>query len=226
MFTHSNEKEMRLSGLHRRAGAGIVAVALSSFVAFTACDSKSPSNPRTDASTSGTGGASGLGGMTNMGNMGAGGMTMTMGGNSGSGAGGAPLPMVMESGMTTAKFCNAVIAADGSSLEFVLELGTTAVRFSAISGKCTPLTGMACLAIPAGSIPFRLSFKNQTVGEGVAPIMANKPLVFATVVDNAGDLQLAGINLDPGETCEAFELVEASDAGTTPKPDASAPPKM
>lgn len=222
MFTNSHMKEVRPTGLHRGPRAGIWALALGGLLASAACDSKgSTATSRSDASATGSGGATGMGGMMNMGNMGLGGMS----GSTGAGGSGATAPTVMESGMTTAKFCNAVISADGSSLEFVLELGTTAVRFSAASGKCTPITGQTCSTIPAGNIPFRLSFKNQTVGEGVAPVMANKPLVFATVVDDAKMLQLAGINLAPGETCETFDLTEPADGGVS-KPDATAPGKM
>jgi hypothetical protein len=245
MSTNALRKESRPSDPLRRAPAGIWAVAFSSLLALSACDSKGSgaTNPGAGGSgaagaggSTGAGGSSGgtaMGGMMSTGTMGVGGF-VPMAGSSGTGAGGATdaggdpggtVPPVMESGMTTAKFCNSIGSVDGTPLEFVLEMGTTGVRFTASTGKCVPMPGQTCSTIPAGNIPFRLSYKNQTIGEGVAPVDPSKPLVVTTLLDNANNVQLAGIRLDPGETCESFDFPAGDGGAPAPRPDASVPTK-
>lgn len=90
------------------------------------------------------------------------------------------------------------------------------VRFTPASGACVPLMGQPCSTIRAGRIPYRLSLQNQAVSEGLATITACKPFVFATIVDDNGDLQLAGRDLDAGQVCESFGLMAPGDGGPSP----------
>jgi hypothetical protein len=243
MSTNALRKESRPSDPLRRAPAGLWAVAFSSLLALSGCDSKGSGATPSGAGGSGmtglggAGGSSGgtgmggmmMGNMGNMGNMGMGGVPM--GGSSGNaGQGGDPgttIPPVMESGTTTAKFCNPVFDINGGSIEFVLEMGTAAVRFSAASGKCSPMTGATCSTIPAGTIPFRVSYQNQTYIEGRALIEANKPILIVTTVDmTTGDLQVEKRAFPATTACETFNIDGITDGGVPmPTPDAAVPTK-
>jgi hypothetical protein len=235
MPTNAHPNEARLSGRH--PATGLAALALASVFSFTACDSKgSSASPALGGSGGSSGSGMGFGGMKAMGgmmSMGAGGFIGPMAGSSGNGAGGSSgssdagdqLPPVNEMGMTTAKFCNALVPKDGTSLDLVLELGSTAVRFPAASGACSPASG-ACTAIPAGTIPYRLSYKNMTQEEGVAQFTAGKPVIIVIFLDENGTIQFGPIQTPAGQTCDSFQLppIDTGDGGAPgPKPDASIP---
>lgn len=153
-------------------------------------DNKNPA-PATGAggnTTAGGGGGSNGGGGRG-GNSGSAGITGTA--PDGGGRTEVMLPPVMESGMATAKFCNP-LSANNMSVEFTLEIGTNKVQIKASSGQCTPIKGMPCTAIPAGTIPVRLLVEGEPVLEGVwGPIMPNTETLFLTTLDaqNFPDLE-------------------------------------
>jgi hypothetical protein len=234
MPTNADREKTRTSVQHRRAHtglhAGFGALALSTFIAFAACDSKGSGAPATGAggkTGSGGSGGSGFGGMMSMGSMGgmvAGMMGTASGGSSGAGGATGEPPQIKEEGMATAKLCNLLVGANDESIDFKLEIGSVPVVLTASSGKCSPPAPTPCAAIPAGNVHVRLSRNGITTAEGIAVITANKPIIgVATLDDQTGRPALGFIDeLPANETCESLTLDDPDGGapGPMPKPDA------
>lgn len=173
---------------------------------FACGGDKSPSPPAGGSGGSmstGGGGSSGSGGITGTG-------PGTGGGPGRSDAGTSPtdvmLPPIMESGMATAKFCNPLSTQSGE-VEFTLEVGTKKTLIAAKSGQCTPIKGMPCTPISAGTIPVRVLFEGEALLEGVwGPITPNTEVLFIMSLDAQNLPDLDGGTLKADIKCNTLDL--------------------
>jgi hypothetical protein len=197
-----------------------VAVALAGLLS-AGCEQKTqsprPDPARSSGGSSGSKGSGGSGGSSSAptGTGPGGGSGGSSGSSSGSDGG---LPPVMESGMTSVKFCNLIGYEDMSDLILDLELGSKKVKLSANTGQCAPMKGQTCASIPAGTIPFVLSLKGQVVMDGVAQVPADGAMIILAEFDDmTKEPTLTAGGLKPGFKCEDFDL-------TTPPPDGGVAP--
>jgi hypothetical protein len=175
-----------------------------------ACGSDNNNPPGSNSGSGGTnGGGTGGGSGGGAGNSGGGGSGAGGSGSRPDGGGvnaDVMLPPINESGMASAKFCNPLSAQSGD-VTFTLEVGTKKVLLTAKSGECTPLKGVACPAISAGTIPVRVLLEGEAILEGVwGPITANTEVLFIMTLDDQNFPDLDGGTLRAEVKCNTLDL--------------------
>jgi len=164
--------------------------------------------------TESEGGDSGSGASPSSGGKSTGGSSNPAGSDTGASPAGGSSPTPPAPG-ATGKFCNDITVA-GQSVTLSLEIGTGSKRvlMSAASGTCTPVSGLACKAIPTGTgIPVTLLDGSDPIVTYPVEIADGDSWIFLAYTDGE-NVDVAG---DPvtQDVCElGYDAPSSADSGT------------